>query len=253
MPLQEDSRSPAALDPALAAIGAIAGAYLDRLRDGLLRVQVQAKTSSRHLSGRLGREESYWGRVLSGRYQAKVTEVCQVLEMLGLPTAHFFLLFFPQPAVSRGEAEKSLGALPAEVDIPKGERLAFEREAQSVWDAEEWAIRIRELLRLLLAQHRAQLPGLSLAVGLPAASLGRALRGEHRLTFRHVFTVLAGLGLPPARFFGEVAFPSRNQVDELRWSEEILPIQRRLDRLAKTQAAAGRWQPPSRPTKSEPD
>lgn len=181
------------------------------------------------LSRDLGRHESYLSRAFRGRLRLKVEDSFAILRELHSSPRQFFAWLYPfgGPAAARVEADpryqaqadRSMEALL----LKQEERLGHTRRTPA-----DWAGRVRALLRDLLRRKRIPQHQASTAMGLAPKALARVLQGETKLTFEHLFGILAVADTLPGRFFFELfGAPEGDAFAQLQWV-------RYLDVLEKT-------------------
>lgn len=176
---------------------------LHRLRVGLRITMAERRAGIETASASFGRHPTYWGRVLSGRLEAKVLEVFELLYQLQVPGEVFFTIYFTPTVEPELGARSAFSFLPAPggVQLPALDRRAFGARASDHWDGEIWCDWVRARLLEESSARGLKLREVDRALGLPLDAASRSLGGQQRLTFRVVLGLLAALGLPPHRFF----------------------------------------------------
>lgn len=219
-------KEPATRGDLAAHAAATAEANLLRLRGALKEALREARTSDaslslRKLSKRIGRNEHYLVKALSGTGKLRVDEICQVLQLVELEPGSFFLLTFP--AASKSEALPGVDRGQANTGLPIEALEASLRRRVCGRSPEHWAMRARESLRHLVRSSAFTQAELSVQLGLGSPRvLSSALQDKTALTFRHIFLVLAALGVEPARFLFEVFDPDEGEVMEELSVNELL-------------------------------
>jgi len=197
---------------------------LRRLREGLKEVVALSGRELQGLSEEIGRSPGYLGKVLNGHLKLKVRELFEILRRLHLRPEDFFNLYFPLggPLHARLRLKHRGGA--ASIWGPRP-RIAGPVELNSEQLAVKTARRLRGRLRMSGVSQRA----MSRRLGLSQDALGLALRGNTRLSFRHVFEVLAAIRVRPERFFAELLGPEDGDlVATLRWSQVLDEVEAHL-------------------------
>jgi len=205
---------------------------LDRLRQALREAVAYSGRELQDLSKELGRSHGHLGKLLNGHLQLYVREVFELLDLLELRPEDFFDVYFPLggPRHARLRALYQAHSLPIwEVDVRSFAALEARRRGIPELSPRALEAKTARLLRQRLKKAGASQRSISLALNLSGDALGQALRGNTRLLFRHVFGILAEIGVRPERFFAELLGPDDGElVGTLRWYHLLDEIEAHL-------------------------
>jgi transcriptional regulator with XRE-family HTH domain len=185
-----------------------------RLREALREVTRLRERPLSQLSRALGRAPNYLSKALGSGAQLKVSELFELLWMLGIAPFDFFLHFFPlggETSIPPGAAE------PQVARFPLSEPSTRRRTRDSARAAREEAIKVGMLLREHIRRQGFTQARVAQGLGLSPRALGHALSGSTRLHIAHVCAVLEQLGLSQSRFFTELISLNARGVDP-EWS-----------------------------------
>jgi len=208
------------------ALQARAALQLERLRRQLRRGVEEARTrlpwiTARELSRVLGHHEDYLSKVFRGKHRMTIRDVADILNYARIRPDDFFALLFPLG----GPLETTL-QMTQRMDVPALDLSDVEAVLGPQFPVRpgvEVERRAGEILRREIRRARRTQRALSLEIGLGSPHrLGQALRGESRLTFRHLLLVLAALGRSPGRFFLELFDPQNGPPGPgVAWDETL--------------------------------
>lgn len=172
------------------------------------------------VSKKIGRYPAYLSRALAGQYDLKVEDTFRVLATLKVDPKEFLSLVFP----FGGDGARSLLVKPPhgyEPDPRQQELLSAERSRRGELHLapSQRTDRVRQLLKTLLRRKKVSQRRASVAQGLGGSALGQALRGGAKLTWVHVFGILASCQISAGRFIMELFGPGdEDLLAGLRWT-----------------------------------
>ncbi len=188
---------------------------LARLRQGLRDALRSRSFTLQDMSGLLGHHSKYLSRVVSGDLPLKVQEAFEILALVKVDPELFLYALFPfgsSAAAGREPRESSIDRLLRLERAQRGEVLTPDHLARKA----------RRVLKDTLRRRGHSQRQASLALGLRVHTLPLALRANTRLTWEHVFGVLAVCEASPGRFvmdlFGNLEGDLYEQLD---WSTHL--------------------------------